>query len=622
MYTIGTAGHVDHGKSALVKALTGIDPDRLREEKERGMTIDLGFAWLRLPSGQEVSIVDVPGHERFVHNMLAGVGGIDLALLVVAADEGVMPQTREHLAILDLLEVRRGVVAITKRDLVDEEWLELVKAEVEEELRGTSLEGAVMVACSSLTGEGLPELIQVLEAELSRTPPRRDIGRPRLPIDRAFTLPGFGTIVTGTLIDGSLALGQEVEVVPGGLRSRIRGLQSHGRPLDHAPPGRRTAVNLAGVAVEEVERGMVVTTPGWLVPTVAVDVRFRTARHLRRPVRHALEVTFHAGSAEVPGRLLLLDRDEVPPGETAWAQVRLAQPVAVVRGDHFVVRDPNDTLGGGRVVDTHVRRHRRFHGPTLASLELLERGTPGEVIVAAIARREPVALRELARGVELSPQELRQELERLTASGEVVALGEGPLQEEHILFTAQGLARLQERAEEAVRTYHQQRPLRRGISREELRSRLGLPQRPFDLALAYWTDKGILRDTGGLVALPGYAPRPTPEQQALLDAYLQALRASPYSPPTDMKLDPELMAYLEEMGQIVRVSPEVAFAAEAYREMVERIVAALRERGSLTLGQVRDMFGTSRKYVQPLLEHLDAQRITRRVGDERVLRRG
>src|SRR3990172_5783155 len=338
MYTIGTAGHVDHGKSALVRVMSGIDPDRLAEEKERGMTIDLGFAWLQLPSGREISIVDVPGHERFIKNMLAGVGGIDLALLVIAADEGVMPQTREHLAIIDLLGITHGIVALTKADLVDPDLLELARADVEDVLAGTSLEGAPVIACSGVTRLGLDELLAAVAAQLAKTPARRDIGRPRLPIDRVFTMTGFGTVVTGTLIDGSLTVGQEVEILPGGIRSRIRGLQSHGKKVEVASPGRRTAVNLTGLAVDDLRRGMVVTSPGWLRAATALDVRLRAVRHLPRPVRHNTGITFHTGSAEVAGRLLLLDADQLRPGETAWAQVRLEGPVPALKGDHFIIR--------------------------------------------------------------------------------------------------------------------------------------------------------------------------------------------------------------------------------------------------------------------------------------------
>ena len=623
MYVIGTAGHVDHGKSALVKALTGIDPDRLQEEKEREMTIDLGFAWLRLPNGQEVSIVDVPGHERFVKNMLAGVGGIDLALLVIAADEGVMPQTREHLAILDLLDVRHGVVVISKKDLLpDAELLAVVEAEIAEALHDTVFEGAPVVACSAVSREGLPELLATIEGELARTPPKRDLDRPRLPIDRAFTVAGFGTVVTGTLVDGSLRPGLEVEVVPGGLRARIRGLQTHQRKVEDASPGRRLAVNLTGLSPGDLQRGMVITTPGWLRPTVAVDVRLRAVRYLPRAIRHNIQVTFHTGASEVPGRLLLLDCGELSPGEQAWAQLRLEEPVAVAPGDAFVIRSPNDTLGGGRVVDAHPRRHRRFHRPTLETLEKMERGSPEDVLLVALARLEPCEAGQLARHTDLAADEAAAAAAALVTGGRAVALSEGELTPSTLLFTADGFGRLTARAREVLSSFHRQHPLRRGIAREELRSRLALEARPFDALLAVWARRGDVRESPGAVALPDHQPRLSPAQQATADAFLATLKANPYSPPTDRLPEPELLACLEEEGRIVRVDDGIAFAREAYDEMTARIVEHLRAHGTITLAQVRDMFATSRKYVQALLEHLDDQRITRRVGDERVLRKG
>ena len=346
MYVIGTAGHVDHGKSTLVQALTGIDPDRLREEKERGMTIDLGFAWLTLPGGEEVSIVDVPGHERFIKNMLAGVGGIDLALLVVAADEGVMPQTREHLAILDLLGIDSGVVALTKSDLVDRRCWSWWRRRCGRRLAGTTPAGAPIVACSATTGAGLDELLAAIEARLAETAPKRDIGRPRLPIDRVFTMAGFGTVVTGTLIDGALSVGQEVEVLPGGLHARIRGLQHHGEQQETARPGRRTAVNVTGVAVGDLARGMVVALPAMFRPVSSLDARIRTVRYLKRPIRHNTEVTLHTGSAEAAGRLLLLDADELAPGESGWAQIRLREPVVCCAGRPLHRARPERHAGG------------------------------------------------------------------------------------------------------------------------------------------------------------------------------------------------------------------------------------------------------------------------------------
>jgi selenocysteine-specific elongation factor len=623
MYVIGTAGHVDHGKSALVKALTGIDPDRLREEKEREMTIDLGFAWLRLPGGDEVGIVDVPGHERFIKNMLAGVGGIDLALLVIAADEGVMPQTREHLAILDLLDVRRGIVVISKKDLVEDDLLDLVEAEAAEVIAGTALEGSPVVACSAVTGEGLPELVETIEKELEKTPPKRDRGRPRLPIDRAFTVAGFGTVVTGTLVDGSFSLGQEVELVPGGLRSRIRGMQTHQHKVEHATPGRRLAVNLPGVSPADLRRGMVLTSPRWLRPTTAIDVHLRAVSYLPRPIRHGLEVTFHSGSSEVPGRLLLLDRDELPAGQTCWAQIRLAEPAPVVPGDFFAIRSPNDTLGGGGVVDTHVRRHRRFHQPTLDTLERMERGSPEEVLLVALSRLEPCEAGQLSGHTDLTPDQAMTAAAALVESGRAVALGEGKLGPSSLLYTAEGFAGLTARARETVGAFHKRHPLRAGIPKEELRSRLGLEAsgRPFDAVLAAWVRTGEFRETAAFLADPGHQPRLTTAQQATVERFLQALKASPYAPPKESLPDSDLLSYLEEEGQIVRVDERTAFARDAYDEMTARIVEHLQEKGTVTLAQVRDMFGTSRRYAQAVLEHLDQQRITRRVGDERVLRR-
>lgn len=622
MHVIGTAGHVDHGKSTLVQALTGIDPDRLQEEKARGMTIDLGFAWLKLPGGEEISIIDVPGHERFIKNMLAGVGGIDLALLVIAADEGVMPQTREHLAIIDLLQIRAGVVAITKTDLVEPDWLELVVADVEETLAGTTLADSPIVPCSAYTGAGLDQLVHTIEERLAQTPPKRDIGRPRLAIDRAFTIAGFGTVVTGTLIDGPLRVGQEVEIVPGGLRSRVRGLQTHRQKVEVARPGSRTAVNLAGLAVDALRRGQVLTVPGWLRPTTAVDVSLKAVAGLTHPIKHNTTVTFHTGAAEVEAKLRLLDREELRAGETGWAQMRFAAPIAVVRGDGFVVRSPNETLGGGTVVDTRARRHRRFDAQTIAVLHTLTQGSPEEALHTLIARLEPVELGTLIKHTELGETETRAALATLVAAGRVVALGDpaAGLQPVTVLFTAVGFERAWARALQALDAFFQEHPLRSGMPKEELRSRTGLPPRAFAEALAHWLRQGALVENGALVAPPGRTVTLTPAEEVETEAFVQALRTGRYAPAPERLPPPELLAYLVDQGRVVAVGEGVVFAAEVYREMVERIVAHLREHRTITLAQVRDMFGTSRKYAQALLEYMDQRGITRRVGDERVLR--
>jgi selenocysteine-specific elongation factor len=398
MHVIGTAGHVDHGKSTLVLALTGIDPDRLREEKEREMTIDLGFAWLTLPNGDPVGIIDVPGHRDFVENMLAGVGGIDAALFIVAADEGVMPQTREHLAILDLLGVSRGVVALTKTDLAEsEDWIELVAADVSETLDGSVLQGSPIIPVSARTGQGLDDLTAALQEMLSQVEPRHDRGRPRLPIDRVFTISGFGTVVTGTLTDGSFAVGQEVEILPKGLGARVRGLQTHKEKVERTVPGSRVAMNLSGVSKGELARGDVVTTPGWLRGTVLVDVQLRYLPSAPRPLRHNAQLKFFTGAAETLARVRLLGQDELPPGETGWAQLRLQDPVAMVKGDRFIVRLPSPpaTVGGGTAIDPHPgRRHRRTRPEVISRLETLSQGSPAEILLQSLERSGPTPTRE------------------------------------------------------------------------------------------------------------------------------------------------------------------------------------------------------------------------------------
>ncbi len=621
MYVIGTAGHVDHGKSALITALTGIDPDRLQEEKERGLTIDLGFAWLTLPSGREVSIIDVPGHERFIKNMLAGVGGIDLALLVVAADESVMPQTREHLAILDLLRVERGLAVVTKRDLVDDDLVGLVQMETEEVLKGTSLEGSPVLPVSSVTGDGLEELTRVIDEALDHTEQRRDVGRPRLAIDRSFTISGFGTVVTGTLIDGSLRVGQEVELVMSGRRSRIRGLQTHGRKLEEATPGSRVAVNLSGVSPQEVRRGEVVATPGWLRPTRAVDARLRLLVDAARPLRHNLPVTFHAHAMETPARVRLLDREVLEPGEECWVQLRLEEPVALVRGDHFVVRSPDATLGGGVVVDLHAKRHRRRHAPTLDRLEVLARGSPAAQLLKALEGSEPADVATLARRANLSEAESLPLAETAVREGELVALGQGGLTGGTLMYTAAGWAGLSGKAQQLLAAFHRQNPLRHGMPREELRNRLGIKGQAASLVLQQMADTGVTVEESGLVRVPDHQVTVSPRQREQMDAFVAALEAEPFAP-VAQALDPALVELLVEERKAVKAADGVVFAGGAYAQMEERVIAHIREHGKVTVAEVRDLFGTSRKYSLALLGHMDDLHITRRMGDERVLLQG
>lgn len=623
MRVIGTAGHVDHGKSTLVKALTGINPDRLREEQERQMTIDLGFAWMTLPGGEEVGIVDVPGHRDFIENMLAGVGGIDAALLVIAADEGVMPQTREHLAILDLLEVQRAVVAVTKVDLVeDPAWLDLVEEDVRALLASTRLAEAPLVRCSAVTGEGLESLVAALESVLQATPPRRDLGRPRLPIDRAFTISGFGTVVTGTLTDGRLRVGQQVEILPQRLRARIRGLQSHKRKVEEAVPGSRVAANLSGVEVRQVRRGDVLVLPETYRVTRLLDVRFRLLPDADRPLRHNQEVKLFLGSAQRIARVRVLGADQVGPGEEGWLQLLLEAPVVAERGDHFILRRPSPpaTLGGGQVADpTPSRRHRRKDPAVLARLEALLAGSPERVLEETLAAKGAVRMENLASEAGLEAQAIRAALATLLKSQRAHVVGG----EEGWVVGAGQWQALQEKARKALADYHGAFPLRSGMPREELKSRLGLDTGLFNALVRAWADAGLLEESGPRVRLAGHRPRLSTEEQARVQDLLAAFRGQPYAPPTYKacleQVGEELLGHLLEEGVLVQVSPEVVLTREAYETMVARVREELARRGEITVAEVRDLFQTSRKYALALMEHLDAIGVTVRHGDVRRL---
>lgn len=646
MKVIGTAGHVDHGKSTLVLALTGIDPDRLAEEKTREMTIDLGFAWLTLPDGQAVGIVDVPGHIDFIKNMLAGVGGIDAALFVIAADEGVMPQTSEHLAILDLLQVTHGVVALTKIDMVqhDPDWLELVQADVAEALERTSLAGAPIVPISARTGEGLDRLTQTIQQVLSQTPERRNVAKPRLPIDRAFSVAGFGTVVTGTLSDGDLVVGQEVEIVPAGLRARVRGLQTHKHKLEQAVPGSRVAVNLSGVSKEQASRGNVVALPETLRPTALVDVHLRmVARGLEKPLLHNQPVDFFCGAAEVAARTRLLNAEALEPGQEGWVQLRLEAPVAVQRGDRFILRQasPSRTLGGGVVVNPYPgRRWRRFRPEVVAMLEALQSGDPPSVLLQALRRQEPAPYAAVASASSLDRASAAQAFAELLTGAQVMALDRdwdaGQIEEGQRLaalqtvISAEGWRELAGRLESTLAGYHQQFPLRVGMGREELKNRWqGKRQtwspRQFNDLLGQAVQEGLVVDEGAVVRLRGHAARLAPKEQVAADRLLAQFKTQPAMPPsaTEAKaaVGEDVLQWLLDSGRLARVNDDVVFEAAAYDAMLQQIMDFMRREGSITVAQVRDLLDTSRKYALALMEHLDARHVTRRVGDARVLRK-
>ena len=619
MHVIGTAGHVDHGKSTLVLALTGIDPDRLAEEKAREMTIDLGFAWLTL-DGQEVGVIDVPGHRDFIENMLAGVGGIDLALFVIAADEGIMPQTREHLAILDLLQVPRGVIALTKTDLVDDpEWLELVTLEIADTMQGMALAGAPIVPVSARSGQGLDKLRDVLSISLHEIPAPPDLGRPRLPIDRVFTLSGFGTVVTGTLLDGRLRVGDEVEVQPGGLAGRVRGLQTHKTKRDTALPGNRVAVNLSGIDREALGRGQVVAARGVVRPTLRLDAHYRHLPDADAPLAHNAEVKLFLGAAEVTARARVIGGEHIPPGAEGWLQLALVEPVAAVRGDRFILRRPSPgaTLGGGHVLDPRPgRRHRRFRPDVVARFQALDRGAPDELLLAALARAGALPAATLLERAGLSADEGPPALDSLVAGGQIRVIGKTLVWPAH-------WQELRERAASELTRYHTEAPLRPGMEREELRARLQLSPPLFAALRDELLAMGAVVEAGPLLRLPDHAVRFSSEQEAAV-ARLRALCAaqgvnSPSVKECKALVGDALYFALVDLGQLRPLNDEVVYATPVYTDLIARLEGHLRQHGAITAADARDLLGTSRKYAIALLEHLDELRLTRRVGDRREL---
>jgi selenocysteine-specific elongation factor len=614
-FVIGTAGHVDHGKSTLVKALTGIDPDRLAEEKAREMTIDLGFAWLKLPGGLEVGVIDVPGHEHFIKNMLAGVSGMDLALLIVSAAESIKTQTREHLSILDLMEVPQAIIVITQADLADSDQIALVGMEIEDLIKPTRFAGSPIAAVSAVTGQGLPELKDIIEKTLLKAPPRRVTLRPRLPIDRVFTISGSGTVVTGTLANAPLALGQEVEIQPGGLKARIRGLQTHKHQLENVHPGNRVAVNLVGLSASDLQRGQVLTLPGWLKPTQLLDVRLRLLAQPERPLKHNTEVSLHTGSAEAAARVRLLETEIAQPGQTVWVQLVLAEPLAAINGDRYVIRSPMETLGGGQIVESHpAARHHRFRPDIIASLKARAEGQGEGAILAVLKIKQPLEAQALLAQSNLEPAAALGVLEELIAQGKVVALSEGA---GRWIFAAEAWEQIRGHILAMLREYHRKYPLRSGVPKAEISSKVRLGTH-FNAISQQLISAGQVLEEGASLRLPDFQIKLTSDQQDRLDRYLGQLDLTPAAPAPDVALEPDLLNLLAQRGQVVKTAAGVVFSAAAYQQMTDRIMSQLKLKGKISLAEVRDLLGTSRKYAQALLEDLDEKKITRRTGDDRV----
>ena len=621
MQVIGTAGHVDHGKSTLVQALTGIDPDRLKEEKEREMTIDLGFAWMESADGQEeIGIVDVPGHRDFIENMLAGIGGIDLALLVIAADEGVMPQTREHLAIIDLLEVSRGIIALTKVDLIDDEdWLELVTLDISETINGTVLEEAQIVPVSALTGTGLGSLKETIWGELAAVEERVNRDQPRLPIDRVFTLSGFGTIVTGTLLDGQLTVGQLIEIQPVNLSGRIRGLQTHKKKIETAQPGSRVAINLSGIEKDAISRGDVVALPDTLAGTILCDVSYEHLPGTQEPLKHNQEVKFFSGAAEVIARTRVIGSKQIKSGDTAWLQLALSQSVALQKNDHYIVRrpSPSATLGGGTILDPHPgRQHRRFKIEVADRYKTLESGLPSEIMLETLNRHRFIEKHELIARSGLSQSEGGDIIKQLFDSGQVQRLNNQYVSSIH-------WRRLMERTVLILERFHSSSPFRIGMPREELRSRLGIPGSAFNILLRDLSSSNSIDFDGKIVKLPEHEISFSNEENKKISELMMKFKELGVNAPSvkvaKNYVGEDLFLALTETGALKIISAEVVYLSEDYEHYTQFIFDYLGQNEHINAAKLRDLLKTSRKYAIALLEHLDDQKVTRRVGDERYL---
>jgi selenocysteine-specific elongation factor len=630
-YTIlGTAGHIDHGKSTLVKALTGTDPDRLKEEKERGITLDLGFASLDLPSGNRLGIVDVPGHEGLIKNMLAGVGGIDIVMLVIAADEGIMPQTREHLAICDLLHVKKGLIALTKSDAAEKDWLALVQEEVREYVKGTFLEKAPIVPVSAKTGENLETLKQELDKLAKEVEPKSPNGILRLPIDRVFTMKGFGTVITGTLLSGTISQDQEVDILPKGTTTKVRGIQSHNQAAQRAVAGQRTAVNLQGIEKDQISRGDTIVTKGFFMTTRNVDASLSMLKQATRGIKTGTRIRFYNNTQESIGRAALVGTNELNPGDDGFVQFRLEQPVLIQHGDRFIIRfySPMETLGGGMVLDPHPRRHKTSAmAESVKNLALLVKGSLEEKLSVIIAGKALAGMEEAAiiGSFAADKQEIVSALSSLAQKKAVVRV-------DNLYVHAGQLALLEKKVLDLIAEFHKSNSLKPGIDKEEVKGLLKTRLHPRALSMAM---DGLIRKKqveteGSKLKLPGFKPAVGKDQGLYKDRIVEAIRKGGSQPPVREELPAlfgisdkdakDLLKLLADEGRVVRINDSL-YLDKAFLDAIRTdLVKHLQEKKEIVVAEFRDIAKTSRKFAVPLLEYFDSQKLTQRVGDKRVLR--
>ena len=623
---IGTAGHVDHGKTALIKALTGIETDRIKEEKKRGITIELGFAYLDLPDGEKAGIIDVPGHEKFVKNMLAGAGGIDLALLVVAADEGFMPQTREHLGILSLLNISEGIIVVTKKDMVDEDWLEIVCDEVRQEVQGTFLENAQIIPVSSYTGEGIEQLRQAIFTMIDQKTQIKNLDVPfRIPVDRIFSVEGFGTVITGTLIEGTMKVGDPVTVYPSRIESRIRNLQVHSQDVQEAYAGQRVAVNLAGLKKTDLNKGDVIAVPDSMHTTMVIDIHLTVLKDCDREIRNATRLHLYHGARDILCKIVLLDRDSVGAGESCYAQLRLEEEIAVKTGDRFVLRfySPVETIGGGVILDSNPFKHKRNDAAVLESLKLKEGGSDREKISAALrdysARFETLDFLQIQTGI--PKEQFDQQINKLIKDKVAFRVSD------NVVIHTDYLNRLKDSAVKLLESYHKENPLREGMKKDEFRNKLIKYEdiSVVDKITDSLVNRKVLKYVNNCVALADFEVQQDNNQQEIENAFLQG-GFSPESPDQiaarfpKVKNFKQVLESLVNTGKLVRVEEKILLHADYYNKALTLAKEHVDQNGQITLAEMRDLMGASRKFAVAVLEYWDKRGITKKVGDARTFK--
>ena len=623
---IGTAGHVDHGKTALIKALTGIETDRIKEEKKRGITIELGFAYLDLPDGEKAGIIDVPGHEKFVKNMLAGAGGIDLALLVVAADEGFMPQTREHLGILSLLNISEGIIVVTKKDMVDEDWLEIVCDEVRQEVQGTFLENAQIIPVSSYTGEGIEQLRQAIFTMIDQKTQIKNLDVPfRIPVDRIFSVEGFGTVITGTLIEGTMKVGDPVTVYPSRIESRIRNLQVHSQDVQEAYAGQRVAVNLAGLKKTDLNKGDVIAVPDSMHTTMMIDIHLTVLKDCDREIRNATRLHLYHGARDILCKIVLLDRDSVGAGESCYAQLRLEEEIAVKTGDRFVLRfySPVETIGGGVILDSNPFKHKRNDAAVLESLKLKEGGSDREKISAALrdysARFETLDFLQIQTGI--PKEQFDQQINKLIKDKVAFRVSD------NVVIHTDYLNRLKDSAVKLLESYHKENPLREGMKKDEFRNKLIKYEdiSVVDKITDSLVNRKVLKYVNNCVALADFEVQQDNNQQEIENAFLQG-GFSPESPDQiaarfpKVKNFKQVLESLVNTGKLVRVDEKILLHADYYNKALTLAKEHVDQHGQITLAEMRDLMGASRKFAVAVLEYWDKRGITKKVGDARTFK--